>query len=669
MERSPTGSRTAAAVRLSAVPLAVLALALSGLTVALHLSTEPAARSTALQTPEATVGPALAVVAALLLRRAAARRLPLLLLGVGLASSVYAAACAGAAHTRGEGVLGGLAAWLAAWTWAAAFPALAMLLPLLFPDGRLPSPRWRPVLRVSTAVVLATCAAAAVVPARVAGLDDVGNPLGVEALSAVRAPVQALLGLALPLLAALGLAALVARWRAADPVARRQVAWFGYGLAVAVVAAFSTTGWLLHLLSLALPAAVGVAVVRYRLYDIDALVDRTLAAAVLLAGSAVLYVAVVGWAGAALGSRGALPGFLGAVAVAVAFAPARRRVEQAVERMLHGRRANPYGLLTDLARALQGSRSPREALRSVAAEVADGLRLPAVRVTVDLPGAPPAVEMAGSPAAALVHTVPLRWQGETLGALAVAARSGAGELEPADRRLLDDLAGQLAAVAYALRLASDVELARHGLVTAVAEERRRLRRDLHDGLGPQLAAVALGLSTAERALGRADAARAGELVRSARSQLEAGVAEVRRLVSGLRPPALDELGLLEALRTTGPAAAGELDVRFEVDGELAALPAAVEVAAYRIVQEALTNVARHAAASRACVRLRSDGTALELTVADDGRGLPLPRTPGVGTASMRERAEELGGRCEVQTAASGGTVVRAVLPLPASVVA
>jgi hypothetical protein len=164
----------------------------------------------------------------------------------------------------------------------------------------------------------------------------------------------------------------------------------------------------------------------------------------------------------------------------------------------------------------------------------------------------------------------------------------------------------------------------------VAEERRRLRRDLHDGLGPQLAAVALGVSTAERALARADADRAAALLQAARGQLEHGVAEVRRLVHGLRPPSLDDLGLVDALRTTGPAASGELAVTFAVDGDLEVLPAAVEVAAYRIVQEALTNVVRHAGVTAADVRLRVAAGALELSVGDAGCGVPAQRRAGVG---------------------------------------
>jgi signal transduction histidine kinase len=644
------------------VPAAAASVLLSVVAVALHLLTPEGARSAALSTPEASVGPALAVTGALLLRRRAALRLPGLLLGIGLSASVYAAAGAGAARTGGEGVLGGLAAWLAAWTWAAVFPALALLLPLLFPDGRLPSPRWRPVLALGTVVVGATCLVAAFAPGPVAGLDDVGNPLGVEALRAARGPVQALLAVALPVLALAGLASLVVRWRAADVTARRQLGWSGYGLAVTVVAAFATSGWLLHLLSLALPLGIAVAVVRWRLYGIEALVDRTLAGAVLVAGMAVVYAAVVGWAGAVLGRHGAVPGFVGAVAVAVAFAPARRRVETGVDRMLHGRRADPYALLTDVAASLQGSRSPRAALQQVTQEVREALRLPAVALRVELPGGGTVVERAGDPDRPLDHEVALRWHGEPLGALAVAARAGEDGLGPRDRRLLDHLAGQLAAVAYALRLTADLDAGRQALVAGVEEERRRLRRDLHDGLGPQLAAVALGVSTAERALARADVERAGTLLRAARGQLESGVAEVRRLVHGLRPPSLDDLGLVDALRTTGPAASGELAVAFTVEGELTALPAAVEVAAYRIVQEALTNVVRHAGVRAAQVRLRAAAGTLELEVRDAGRGVPAQRRAGVGTSSMRERAEELGGSCVVRAAAGGGTVVQCCLP-------
>jgi signal transduction histidine kinase len=488
----------------------------------------------------------------------------------------------------------------------------------------------------------------------VAGLDRVDNPLGVEALQPVRRAAQALLAVALPALALAGLASLVARWRAADLTGRRQVGWFGYGLAVTVVAAFVTSGWLLHLLSLALPVGIAVAVVRWRLYGIEALVDRTLAGAVLVTGAAVVYSAVVGWAGALSGRQGAGAGLRrrrrrrpavrpGPAPGGDGGRPDAARPPGRPVRPAHRRRrlaaGQPVAPSGPAAGDPGGARRAAAARRGAAGPAARRRRGGGAGRRAGPPGA-----ARGRPA--LARRAARRARG--------GRPAGEAELEPPDRRLLGQLAGQLAAVAYALRLTADLEDGRRALVEGVAEERRRLRRDLHDGLGPQLAAVALGVSTAERALARADADRAAALLRGARDQLEGGVAEVRRLVHGLRPPALDDLGLLDALRTTGPAASGELAVRFAVDGDLTGLPAAVEVAAYRIVQEALTNVLRHADVTAATVRLTVLDGALEVAVEDAGRGIPAQRTAGVGTTSMRERAEELGGTYDVSSAPGAG---------------
>jgi signal transduction histidine kinase len=220
----------------------------------------------------------------------------------------------------------------------------------------------------------------------------------------------------------------------------------------------------------------------------------------------------------------------------------------------------------------------------------------------------------------------------------------------------------------ALRLSADLQTSRERLVTAREEERRRLRRDLHDGLGPQLASLAMKAEAA-RDLLAADLARSEALLEDVIAQTQEAVTDVRRLVYGLRPPALDDLGLLGALRAQ--AAHGyhdEPSVTIEVPDELRPLPAAVEVATYRIVQEALTNATRHAQARRCVVRIVPDEgvNALRLEVTDDGQGIPEDRSAGVGLSSMRERAEELGGSCKVETLPKGGTRVEAVLPLAPS---
>jgi two-component system NarL family sensor kinase len=660
-------SRTADAVRLAGVPVALLAVALASTAVAAHLGTPAGSRSDLLETPEVTVGPTFAVVGAVVLRLGATPRLPGLLLLIGTAASTYAAAVATAAATGGAGALGHLAAWLASWTWAAAFLPFALLLPLLFPDGRTPSPRWRPLAVASTAITVLVCLTAAVSPGPVAGLPALTNPLGVPALDGVRSVVEPSLVLVVPPLALAGLVSLVLRARRADGDVRRQVAWFGYGCAVALLASFVADGWLLHLGLTAVPVAIAVAVLRYRLYEIDRIVVASLVGAVLLAGAAVVYAAVVGWAGAALSGRGALPSFLAAVTVAVLFHPARLRVQRAVNRVLYGERADPYALLVRLAERLQDAGSARQALGLVTTGIAEGLRLPAVWVDVVLPDGSHVLEHAGEDGLDPAASIPLTWHGEELGTLSVAARAGRSGLDRLDEQLLSDLAGQVGAVAYALRLGADLTRSHESLVGAVAEERRRLRRDLHDGLGPELSGVVLGLATAERALDREEVARARELVAGTRDQVQSAVADIRRLVHGLRPPALDDLGLVEALRTTGPAAASDL-VHVSESAPLPPLPAAVEVAAYRIAQEAVTNALRHGRPARVDVVLDARPDGLVVEVVDDGVGLDGGAPTGVGLQSMRERAEELGGRCAVEPRPTGGTRVLAHLPWGGSVV-
>jgi signal transduction histidine kinase len=216
----------------------------------------------------------------------------------------------------------------------------------------------------------------------------------------------------------------------------------------------------------------------------------------------------------------------------------------------------------------------------------------------------------------------------------------------------------------AKKLSADLQRSRERLVSAREEERRRLRRDLHDGLGPQLASLTMTAEAAKDLI-QTDPARAEDLLGGVMQRAQDAVSDVRRLVYELRPPALDALGLLAALRAhTDHQGEGSTRVMVEAPGALPPLPAAVEVAAYRIVMEALNNVARHAEARRCEVRLYlAEPGMLTLEVSDDGRGIEDDHKPGVGLSSMRERAEELGGSCAVASVPSGGTRVKARLPL------
>ncbi|MGY1601960.1 histidine kinase [Geodermatophilus sp. SYSU D00815] len=637
MLRAPGGSR---APVVGARLLAVAATTAAAVAVVLPLATGGTWLPDLFRTPESVVAPSFAVAGALLVGLPAARRLGWLLLAVGACAGAYALATSWAVLGGDDGVAG----WLRGWTWAPGLLLVATVLPQVLPHGRPLPGRWRWPLAAALAVTVATTVLLALPGGR---RDPFAHPVFVLALGA---------------LVALGIASVVVRVRRSDGAARRQLAWVAYGVGATIAATFLAPWWGVSLAVLLIPAGIAVAAFRYRLYDIDLLVDRTLVLAVLLGLTAAVYAAVVGWAGALLSDRRGAAPFLGAFAVALAFHPARVRVQRLVDRLLHGERGDPYALLTRVDAVLREAATPRQALREGAAAVAGGLRLRGAAVEVPLPDGSVVREGSGD-LPAVAARVPLVLHGEPVGTLLAAPRAAAAALGPADERVLTDLAGRLAAAAYAVRLSGALEESRERLVTAREEERRRLRRDLHDGLGPQLSAVVMTLDTAASALRRQDPERAGTLLAAAGGQAAEAVSDVRRLVHGLRPPALDDLGLLGALRaTTAPLADGGPAVTVTADGDLTGLPAALEVAVLRIVQEAVHNAVRHAGARTVDVTVRSGPHGVEVDVVDDGRGLARDRTPEVGLASMAERAAELGGSCAVGPGALGGTRVHAVLP-------
>jgi signal transduction histidine kinase len=411
-------------------------------------------------------------------------------------------------------------------------------------------------------------------------------------------------------------------------------------------------------------AAITVAILRHHLFDIDLIISRTLVYGTLTASVVLLYVLVVGGLGELLQVRGNLIISLIATGLAaVMFQPLRERLQRTVNRLMYGERHDPYAVLSSLGQRLESSLAPDAVLPAAVRTVAETLKLPYVAVEAGKDGTLETVAATGEPARNPLR-LPLAYGGEAVGSLILAPRAGEEGFSPADRRLLEDLAHQIGVATHAFRLTADLQKSREELVNTREEERRRLRRDLHDGLGPRLAAQTLKVGSA-RQLYERDPAAADALLSGLESDMEAALDDIRRLVYDLRPPALDELGLLGALRESAARYdQGGPTFVMEAPQRLPELPAAVEVAAYRITQEAMTNVVRHAKARECVVRI-SAGIALEVEVSDDGTGMPEIKTPGVGFFSMRERAEELGGECKVERIPDGGTRVLARLPLPA----
>ncbi|QIN83269.1 sensor histidine kinase [Rubrobacter tropicus] len=487
--------------------------------------------------------------------------------------------------------------------------------------------------------------------------------------------------------------------RVSDAKQRQQIKWVVFGISVALaifigtnlgVSAFASvptspgtlaaflTGYLfIYAALLLIPLSIGIAILRHHLFDIDLIIRRTLVYGALTASVVGLYVLVVGGLGVMLQVRGnLLVSILAAGLVAVLFQPLRERLQRDVNRLLYGDRDDPYAVLSRLGSRLESRLAPDAVLPAVTRTVRDALKLPYAEIQLRREDRFETAAVAGSPVENPLR-LPLVYGGETVGRLVLGPRAGQEGFPDAERRLLEDLAHQIGAPAHAaimtdeaLRLSADLQRSRERLVEAREEERRRLRRDLHDGLGPQLSSQALTVD-AVRALMRRDPDAAEELLLDLKSDAQNAVTDIRRLVYGLRPPALDDLGLLGALRETAAQYdAKGLRVAVEAPERLPSLSAAVEVAAYRIAQEALTNVARHAGARSSTVSLALDGDgALRVEVSDDGVGMPDPHAgpsghAGVGLTSMRERATELGGSLDVEELPEGGTRVRARLPLP-----
>ncbi|WP_322919714.1 sensor histidine kinase [Nocardioides renjunii] len=409
---------------------------------------------------------------------------------------------------------------------------------------------------------------------------------------------------------------------------------------------------------------LAAAAAHYRLDEIEPRVRRGLVQALVLVvvsgAFVVLARAVDAAADISVGSM-LVGGLLALLLLPVAVA-----VQRLVRRVAYGDREFPHRVVSDLRR-LDAVTAPEDALGEVLELLARRLHLSYAAVEVFATPSSEAISASIGAAGGTPATVDLAVGGTTLGRLAVEVDVGHDPFGPGDRRLLEDVGAQVGALVQAVRANRDLQLSRQRLIGAREEERRRLRRDLHDGLGPSLATMAMRLESAGDLI-HADPGQAADLVARLSDQAREDISEVRRLVEGLRPPALDQLGLVSALRHLAAehsAGVGAVGVPWTVsaDDDLEPLPAAVEVAAYRIVLEAVTNVQRHSRADRCEVRLTRDDAALHLEVADTGGGLAPDRRAGVGLSSMRERAEELGGSFEVAPRSGGGTVVRARLPL------
>jgi signal transduction histidine kinase len=578
--------------------------------------------------------------------------------------------------------------------WLLGLLAPLLLIPVLFPDGRLPSRRWRPFLWCC-AVFIVVIGLNLLFGQRLLGGsgDDVGvgNPLYIPAFDTVS--LDPFIAIALPTLFGLSVWSLIQRFRRSSGVERQQIKWVAFGLPISVlllllsiVAGDQTVlGSVLWGGSyLVFPVTIGIAILRFHLYDLDVVVRKTLLYGSLAAFITVVYVGIVVGVGAIVGSGDSQNLALSVAAtaiVAVAFQPVRARAERFANRLVYGRRATPYEILAEFSGRMGEAYEDDDVLprmsrilgEGIGAEhtevwlhVGDELRVAAAwpddsrRIAPVGIGSGPLPELAGADAA-----YPVSHQGELLGALSV-TKPASDPLTPADLALVSDLADQAGLVLRNVRLTEDLrarlddlKAAQTRIVRAQDEERRKLERNIHDGAQQQLVALAVKLRLADSLVGRDDDAAHG-LLRNLQTEAGDALNDLRDLARGIYPPLLADKGLAAALDAQARKAAVPTTVVADGTGRFSQ---DIEATVYFSCLEALQNVAKYAEATAATVTLRSDDGHLEFTVSDDGRGFdPTATGYGTGLHGIVDRVAAAGGTIEVRSAPGAGTSLTGRIP-------
>jgi signal transduction histidine kinase len=628
-----------------------------------------------------------------------------LLLAIAVADSI----CLFADFTAMRGLLAGASprAWVAwaAWVYNNGFGIGALLLLVVvfvFPNGRIPpGPRWRWAAWVGliAAVVLTASTMVSAQSAQLSPrLPSLINPLAVAALDSLTNNNGTLQSLLFLLIFLLLVAAVVVRFRRSRGVERRQMRWFAYVAATALgifiltfTPLLSDAGTAIDNYTLdfglvvALPLAIGLAVMRYGLYDLDVFISRSIVYGSLAVFITAVYVGIAVGMGTLVGSGGkpnlALS-ILATAIVAIGFQPVRERIQRVANRVVYGKRATPYEVLSQFSERVAESYASDEVLPRMARVLADGTSAELAEVWLRKGGElhraaafppdaamPASMQLNGVAEPSILNTersVVVRHQGEVLGALTVTKRRGES-LTPIETKLMDDLAHQAGLVLKNVGLTADLQArlvdlraSRQRLVAAQDDERRKLERDLHDGAQQYLVAIKVKLGLAERLLTK-DPEKAMTTIAQLKGDADEALETLRDLARGIYPPLLAEKGLPTALQAQARKAT--LPITIEAD-DIGRYPQDTEAAVYFCILEALQNTQKYAQASRAVVRLRQDGDQLAVEVADDGRGFVVSTTArGNGLTNMEDRLDAIGGNLQVESALGRGTTLRALVPV------
>jgi signal transduction histidine kinase len=493
----------------------------------------------------------------------------------------------------------------------------------------------------------------------------------------------------------IGIYAQIRRYRAASLETRNQLKWtvlgmvmmisgvilyFGtYVLADNLIAqetSFSITvletirQFIQLVISVVLPIiCLMIAIFRYRLWSADPVINRVLVYTAFVGSLSLIYFVSLLLVGLLVNTINFVVSIPVTLFMLVIFSPLRDRIQRTVDQLMFGERGNPGMVLSQLNAQIDINETSERALTTVAEMLVQTLKIPCVMIAMTLNEQERVVTATyGEPSGRFrLLRFPMAFGGQAVGEISLYQDAGDRPFNTTERELVETVARQTALAVHTMQLNSALHKSCQTIVSAREEERRRLRRDLHDGLGPTLAAHTLKIGKA-RALVMEQPQIASAIMSDLERDLAASLGEIRRMVEALRPAALDQLGLASALRqfmydfTDMTSADNATRFQLHMPEALPPLPAAVEVAVYRIVTEAVTNVMRHARAAHASVSITVHD-ALDIAICDDGIGLPQTIHYGIGLRSMRERAEEVGGSLELLAAVPTGTIINARLPI------
>jgi signal transduction histidine kinase len=591
---------------------------------------------------------------------------------------------------HGSVLLGRIAVVLSDMTWIPAIGLMGIFLVLLFPDGRPPSPRWRWVLYVGGGSLAIMSVLALLSPGDYAdsGFPNVTNPLAVDALKVLDPLFYALLPV-LPLSMIAALVGLVVRYRRSTGSERLQLKWLvAAGAFVAVLYAFMMVsfafvpeGWSTWLGSLMIgsfgfiPAAIGAAILKHRLYDIDIVINKALVYGSLAAIITIVYVGIVVGVGQAIGSPDNLGlSILATALVAVGFQPLRDRVQRIANRLIYGKRATPYEVMSEFSGGIAQIAAIEELLPKMARLVGEATGASSSEVwlrigqefvrdatwphedevdpiSLSADGALETIRLQATAA------LPVRHREEMLGIIAITKAPG-DPLRAADEKLLDDLASQAGLVLRNVTLIEDLKTSRRRLVSAADEERRKLERDLHDGAQQRLVSIALALKMARNQVDD-EHPELIERIDQAAEQLTLALKELREFAQGIHPAILSERGLEAALQSLAERSTVPASIHTSLKGRL---PAPVETTAYFVVSEALANVAKYSQAEAVDIKLEQQNGSLELVVEDDGMGGADPMR-GSGLRGLQDRVSVVNGSLDVYSPQGQGTRLMCRIPV------